>query len=295
MGKITILAVIAITILAIVLLWQNTHLEEKYVEITGGKIGEEYYGMHGDNGHKVVVKFDLVDPECAPEELLTKILYGYHLMLDTKNLASEYVGNTITCNNCHFNAGNTLGGKNRGISLVGVTEMYPRFSKRDNKDISLVDRLDNCFKRSLNGKSPPHNSLEMESLIAYLAWISHELSDAPRLPWLGLKPLESKHVGNMSSGEKLYQHHCTLCHGNNGEGTQGVPPLWGDNSFNDGAGMNNPTMLSSFIWYNMPYGQANLTPEEAIDIAAYVSTRPRPHFNQEVKETKGPAKKSKMN
>lgn len=278
MGKTFIFIILGVTIAVFAVLWTNSHLKEQFVKITGGKVGQEYYGMEGENGKKVVVKFDLVDPECAPEEMLTKILYGYHLMLDTKTLVPDYAGNPITCNNCHFNAGNTLGGKNRGISLVGVTAMYPRFSKRDNKSISLQDRLDNCFRRSLNGKPLPHDSLEMESIIAYLAWISHEVNDAPKLPWLGLTPLTSKHVGNALAGEKIYDQKCSLCHGAQGEGSPSVPPLWGNNSYNDGAGMNNPVMLSSFIWYNMPFGQAALSQEEAIDVAAYLISRPRPHF-----------------
>ena len=38
-----------------------------------------------------------------------------------------------------------------------------------------------------------------------------------------------------------------------------IPPLWGSNSFNDGAGMNTLEMLAPFIYLNMPYQQANLT------------------------------------
>lgn len=223
--------------------------------------------------------FDLVDPESAPESKLTKILYGYHLMLDTQGHAPEYCHNKLDCVNCHFNAGNNLGGKMRGISLMGVTAMYPKFSKRDNKNITIADRIENCFKRSMNGKALPPDSFEMESLIAYLEWISHEVVDAPELPWLGLPKMETTHIPDPENGKEIYYRCCAICHGNQGEGSQGVPPIWGPDSYNDGAGMNTLPMLSSFVHLNMPYGQPILSEEEALDVAAYVIQQPRPHFN----------------
>jgi thiosulfate dehydrogenase len=287
MGKIALFAIIILAIATGLWMTSTLHLDEEHVLIGGGTLGSRYYIFHDkEDKENKLVHFDLVDPEVAPEDMLNKILYGYHIMLETKKHAPEYSGNSLDCNNCHFNAGNTLGGKNRGISLVGVTEVYPRFSKRDNKEISLADRIGNCFKRSMNGKPPPANSLEMEALLAYLAWISHEVTDAPMLPWLGLDNTPSKHVPNPKKGRRLYRKHCSICHGRNGEGNQGldgsgaesIPPLWGPHSYNDGAGMNTLPMLSSFIWQNMPYGQPILTPEEALDIAQYLINRPRPHF-----------------
>ena len=279
MSKIFLYLLAAICIIASVWLYRNMHLKELYVVITGGKTGEKYYGMENQQG-AVAMQFDLVDPECAPETALTKILYGYHLMLDTPAHAPEYVGNQLSCNNCHFNAGNTLGGKNRGISLVGVTAIYPRYSKRDKREISLRERIENCFKRSMNGKAPPDNSLEMESLIAYLAWISHELNNAPKLPWLGLDELSAKHVPDKKNGALVYKERCSICHQSDGAGSAAAPPLWGNNSFNDGAGMNTMAKLSSFVWQNMPYGQPVLTQEAALDVAAFVISKPRPRFEQ---------------
>lgn len=278
MGKFALFAVLALAVTASIWLVLNTHPKEKYVEIVGGDSGSRYYEIDDPHDDKAAVHFDLLDPETAPEDKLNTILYGYHIMLETRKHVPEYVGNVLDCNCCHFNAGNTLGGKNRGISLVGVTAMYPRFSKRDNKEISLVDRLNNCFKRSLNGKALPKDSLEMEALVAYLAWISHEVMDAPMLPWLGLEPIPSNHIPNPEEGQKIYESCCQICHGRNGEGGTKIPPLWGPQSFNDGAGMNTLPALSAFVWLNMPHGQPNLTPEAALDVASYIIGKPRPHF-----------------
>ncbi len=283
--------IIAIVISAVAWLMHTLHLSETHVKTNTSDEEGKYYAAVKDasatptgTSETHQVHFDLVDPECAPEAKLYMIMYGYQIMEETAKHCPENVGNALSCNNCHFNAGNTLGGSNRGISLVGVTEVYPRFSSRDNKMISLNDRLDNCFKRSLNGVPLPEDSIERDALVSYFKWISHEVASLGKYPWLGLKFLDSKHEGDIANGEKVYHKHCSLCHGENGEGSErpsatSIPPLWGNQSFNDGAGMNRLDMASSFIFYNMPLGQPTLTEEEAIDVAAFVVAQPRPHFN----------------
>jgi thiosulfate dehydrogenase len=60
-----------------------------------------------------------------------------------------------------------------------------------------------------------------------------------------------------------------------------VPPLWGRDSFNDGAGMARLSYLANFVHFNMPPGADYLDPmlsvEEAWDVAAYVESQERPH------------------
>jgi len=88
---------------------------------------------------------------------------------------------------------------------------------------------------------------------------------------------------NQERGVKIYQAQCASCHGDNGEGkkdNQGhiaFPPLWGDNSFNIGAGMARTYTAAAFIKGNMPFGQPNsLSDQEAIDVADYVAFMDRP-------------------
>lgn len=238
--------------------------------------------LDGKNPKKTLksrkMKFDLLDPELAPEGIKDQVMLGYNIIIDTKKYAKDYVGNNLDCNNCHFCGGNTLGGKNGGISLVGVTNIYPRYSARSKRTLSLKDRISNCFQRSMNGTSPDHDSPIMQGIVAYLAWISMEVMNIKDPPWLGLKTIESKHQPNPENGAKVYLANCAICHQPLGTGTQGVPPLWGNNSFNDGAGMNMLPMLSSFVFYNMPYEDPVLTEEEAIDVAAFVIQQQRPIF-----------------
>src|SRR5262249_48127881 len=81
------------------------------------------------------------------------------------------------------------------------------------------------------------------------------------------------------------------CHGPDGAGIRRslpttdlgymMPPLWGNDSFNDGAGMARLITAANFLHFNMPHGvdylNPQLSPEQAWDIAAYVISQPRPH------------------
>jgi len=228
----------------------------------------------------------LVDPEMAPSEIRDDVMKGYWIMIDTQKNAKEYAGDRLNCRNCHFQAGNTLGGKNGSISLVGVSHVYPRFSKRAGKEISLAKRINNCFERSLNGKPLPIDGPKMKSLLAYLNWISEPVKDFKEFPWLGLPKIEATYKPNASNGKKLYALHCAACHKADGQGTSlpleeqilDIPPLWGDQSYNDGAGMSHIRSLAPFIWLNMPYMDSELTQKEAMDVAEYLISQPRPKF-----------------
>lgn len=232
--------------------------------------------------------FNLVDPEQAPSNIRESVMRGYHLILNTGFFAPNYAHNELSCTNCHFLGGDTLGGKNGGISLVGVTTIYPQYSKRAGKVISLQDRINNCFERSMNGKPIPVDSRIMNDILNYLHWISKEVEKIKDIPWLGLPEIKSDHKPNANEGKKVYDQYCAACHKPDGEGGgvlddasgKTIPPLWGSKSFNNGAGMSTMKMLAPFVYLNMPYQQARLTEEQSLDVSAYVLEQARPHFGR---------------
>lgn len=228
----------------------------------------------------------LVDPEEAPETIRKDVMHGFMILVETPKYAPKYTGDKMSCNNCHFDGGNSFGGKNNGIPLVGVAYKYPHFSSRENKRIDLAERIANCFERSMNGSFMPANTPEMKSLLAYFNWISTPVKEEKKMSWLGLPPLRLKYIGSKAAGEKLYAEHCAICHGKEGRGVKteegnNIPPLWGPEAFNDGAGMSRRNVFASFIYWNMPLGQPILTEKEAIDIAAFVTSQERPKFKDE--------------
>jgi thiosulfate dehydrogenase len=58
------------------------------------------------------------------------------------------------------------------------------------------------------------------------------------------------------------------------------PPLWGDQSYNEGAGLFRMSRLAGYVKANMPFGASyqnpQLSDEEAWDVAAYINSQPRP-------------------
>lgn len=229
-------------------------------------------------------KFNLVSPAAAPKDIHAKVMLGYRIMCETRRYAKEFAGNRLNCVNCHFLGGNNLGGRNGSISLVGASSWYPSYNERSKKVINLADRLTNCFMRSMNGKAPPADSQVMDALLTYIGWISKDVTDIKDPPWRGLKVLNSHKMPDVAKGALIYQQKCATCHGYNGEGlsknhdTLEIPPLWGPNSYNDGAGMNRLDLLSSFVHYNMPFENPTLSEEESIDVAGFVIRQKRPHF-----------------
>lgn len=217
-------------------------------------------------------------PQDAPPELREAVLLGFNLMNDTGKYAAAYVGNSLRCSNCHLKAGLTMGGKNGGISLVGVGATYPQYRKRQEFSVHLVTRTNDCFKRSMNGRPLAEDSREMTGLLTYYQWISRGIPVYGVVPWLGLKKIKNPHPPDAVAGKELYAAKCVACHGRNGEGTNAAPPLWGEKSFNDGAGMAQADSFAAFAHDNMPLGNPDLSEEQSLDVTAFVASQPRPRF-----------------
>ncbi|WP_346837338.1 c-type cytochrome [Microbulbifer sp. SAOS-129_SWC] len=104
-----------------------------------------------------------------------------------------------------------------------------------------------------------------------------------KLPGRGY-PLVKKPADGYSPrrGATVYRQHCQLCHGADGQGyasagVPALPPLWGPDSFNWGAGMHRVNTAAYFIHENMPLGKSiQLTPQQAWDVAAYINAQERP-------------------
>src|SRR6185437_9001484 len=97
-------------------------------------------------------------------------------------------------------------------------------------------------------------------------------------------------------GETVYQARCALCHAADGggqrarDGAPAFPALWGDASFNWGAGMADISNAAAFIKGNMPLGRGGtLTDQEAWDVATFIDSHDRPQdprFTESVETTR---------
>ena len=228
------------------------------------------------------------DPMAAPpaeDSVLARyIQHGYRIVRETPKYAARYVGNTLSCSNCHMNAGQREG----ALPLVGVAAVFPQYRSRSGRAISLEDRIRGCFSRSMNGTPPPYDSEELIAVSAYIAWLSRDQPMGQSPAWRGknviakenLIPIERLDVAR---GEQIYARTCLGCHGADGQGvnlgTARPGPLWGPGSWNDGAGAARVYTLAGYIRYAMPLTQpGSLSDEEAQHVAAYINSQSRPVF-----------------
>lgn len=211
-----------------------------------------------------------------------------HIGPNVAGRAYRYAGNSLACGHCHLNAGT----KKYGLPIFGLSEDFPAYSARSGAEISLEDRINGCMTRSMNGRPLPLASPEMRAIVAYINFLSIGVRKGQQLSGLGSGTMpELDRPADPARGRPIYRRVCEGCHNVDGSGvrrsTSGAalgyvfPPLWGDESFNDGAGMDRLITAANFIHSNMPDGvdylYPQLSPEEAWDVAAYMISQPRPH------------------
>lgn len=223
-----------------------------------------------------------------------QLVRGMRLNLETKSLLPQQVGNTLNCTSCHLNAGTVADGS----PYVGISAFFPSYAPRAGRMITLEDRINGCFRRSMNGTPLSVESADMKAMVAYFDWMKKETKPEDKVAGRGVGKIDMAIKPDMNNGRRVYDAQCAVCHGNNGEGikrTDGqtiYPPLWGDKSFNIGAGMARTYTAAAFVKRNMPIGfhskfplgQGGLTDQDAVDVAEYFTHQPRPDFPDKVKD-----------
>ena len=234
----------------------------------------------GGSAHHAAVPIDTM-PLLAPDgsappsgDLGRSILRGHAILADTWDSLPTHVGNGLRCTSCHLDDGR----RPTAIPLTGVYARYPQYRSRNASIQSIEDRVNDCFQRSLNGTALAMDDPALRDIVAYLAWISRgvpvTIGDPPAGPGF---PLGTARTGDTAAGGRVFLRECSPCHGGSGEGTLQAPPLWGDRSFNIGAGMARVRTFAAFIRANMPFDKpGSLTDQQAFDLAAFVTSRPRP-------------------
>lgn len=218
------------------------------------------------------------------------VVYGYDLIANT----SVYFGpkgklghltNGMDCQQCHRSAGSNAS----AFPLTRTFSSYPRMQKRSGTSISLRRRIADCFERSMHGTAPADGSREMSAILAYLTWLEQSADDsaasnnAADIAFLD-------RAADPDRGKKIFRAQCRSCHGSVGAGKLArggaqyiYPPLWGDRSYNIGAGMYRLSRLATYILNNMPFGATYDSPMlsvgEAWDVAAYIAIQHRPTFD----------------
>ena len=235
------------------------------------------------------------DRDILKEPNAPAIMHGKRLLNETARLLPDNVGNGLNCNSCHIGQGKV----DNVASYINSSNSYPAVMPRAGKEVDLVMRINGCFQRSMNGKPLPPEGTDMTAMVAYMDWLRQGVTKGTKVAVRNAGPIDESLVPDPANGARIYAAQCSTCHGADGEdmkdaaGDYIFPPLWGDESFNIGAGLARTYKAAQFVKYamppaqnhNLPIGQGGvLTDQEAIDVSEYFTHMPRPDFAGKVKD-----------
>lgn len=210
-----------------------------------------------------------------------------HIGPEVVDVRKRFAGNNLACASCHQQAAT----KPFAMPWTGVSATFPQYRGREDDISTVEERVNGCMERSMSGKALPLDSREMKAFVTYISFLSRGIPVGATVEGAGM--VQSKmpnRRANLDNGAKVYAAQCVACHGDNGQGVRAgqpgdaqgyvFPPLWGPDTFNNGAGMNRLAMATRFVKHNMPQGTnfdaPQLSDDDAYDVAAYMLSKPRP-------------------
>lgn len=238
------------------------------------------------------------DKTIAEQPNAEAVLLGQRLLNETARLLPDNVGNGLNCNSCHM----AQGKMSDANPYINTTNSYPSFNPRANREVDLSMRINGCFQRSMNGKPLGIESTEMHAMLAYMDWLRQGVVKDNRAAVRNAGPVDETLVPDPVRGSTIYAAQCASCHGVNGQGMKDqagdyiFPPLWGDESFNIGAGLARTYKAAQFVKYAMPPAMhlepplgagGVLSDQDAVDVAEFFTHMPRPDFAGKANDWKG--------
>ena len=216
-----------------------------------------------------------------PDDDFGKVVQlGRQIFDDPGRYARRYVGNDLRCTSCHLDEGRRVGSAPMWAAYVS----YPAYRKKNGHVNTFAERLQGCFRYSMNGQAPPLGDAVLIALESYSYWMARGAPLDPNIAGRGyLKAPKPALPPERARGAVVYAQKCALCHGKSGDGqsandgSPGFPALWGADSYNWGAGMVSVVNAADFIKNNMPFSLGGtLTDQEAWDVAQFVDSHERP-------------------
>lgn len=275
--------IVAILLVYILTLTENTYWGEA---IDRDQTSASVVKMKDPNGYWEAPSVAVLKDESQKE----LVGYGKELIANTsyyfgpKGSVRPLSTNGMNCQNCHLEAGTKVFGNN--YSAVAAT--YPKYRARSGSIENIFKRVNDCFERSLNGTALDTSSKEMQAIVAYINFLGKDVTKGTKPKGSGFQDLALlDRACDPNKGGDVYKDKCASCHQPNGQGQMSpdgrkflYPPLWGDKSYNDGAGLYRISNFAKFVKANMPLGasheNAMLSDEEAWDVAAFVNSQSRP-------------------
>lgn len=106
-----------------------------------------------------------------PESLQASIQQGSQIFA-----TDTFGGKGLTCQSCHAGGGKQpgqLGNGSKIPSLTNAAAIFPRYSPRAMKVVTLENQIQACIAGALGGKPLEYGGLKMTDLVSYLTSLSH--------------------------------------------------------------------------------------------------------------------------
>jgi thiosulfate dehydrogenase len=208
---------------------------------------------------------------------------GEQIFVHTSANAGRYVGNGLSCSNCHLDGGRLA----NAAPMWAAWGTYPAYRAKNDQINTMEDRIRDCFSYSMNapvspsGGPPPRADAIYRDLQMYFAWLATGAPTGAKLSGKGYLDLKPTTLGyDPKRGAQVFAQSCAACHGTDGQGAKNAD---GSYAFNWGAGMASVKTAAGFIKANMPQGQGyTLTDQQAWDVAAFIDSRDRPRDPRQV-------------
>lgn len=233
-------------------------------------------------GSKTAALFQPPSEQDMPKDEFGKtVKMGRDIFEHTARYASQYVGPTnLRCASCHLDAGRLA----HSAPLWAAYVSYPAYRSKNKHVNTFPERMQGCFKYSMNGKAPPLGDPVLVALESYSYWLASGAPIDSKIPGRGYPKVPQPPLPrDYGRGQQVFEHHCALCHGVDGagqtdaNGQPAFPALWGAKSFNWGAGMGSIKNAAGFIKANMPLGLGGtLSDQQAWDVAMFMDSHERP-------------------
>jgi thiosulfate dehydrogenase len=235
------------------------------------------------------------DTSTIPHDMMGNMIrYGRDLVFNTayyigpNGTVGKYLGNKMNCTNCHIEGGT----RPFGYNYFSAHARYPQYRGRENKILTLGQRINNCIERPHSGIPMPLDCKEMIAIECYIKWIGQGVPVGGHVKGDGALELKyPDRAADPAKGEVIYNTQCASCHAKDGEGTWNAekttyiyPPVWGMKSYQKGSSPHRVLKAARFIKACMPnkiayWDKPVLTDEQAIDVAAFINDdriHPRP-------------------
>ena len=208
------------------------------------------------------------------------IRFGRNIFINTQKYAKRYVGNGLNCADCHLQEGR----KPYAAPLWAAYPMYPMYREKNHQVVSFQERLQDCFKYSLNGIAPTLDSDEIKALTVYAQWLSTNIPNGTIVAGRGFTRIDKSRDPSPFNGKVIYKQYCAMCHGEDLLGKKYMdrpgymfPPLAGPDSYNKGAGMHKIKTCAAFVKANMPLGRPfTLSDDQALEVCVHIWQQDRP-------------------